>query len=53
MVGKDFHGADHSLLKLKLIDQRRSSRTECENFWIRTSLINQRCLNFTHDFVQQ
>ena len=48
-----FHGADHSLLKFKLIDQRHGSLWECENFWIRTLLTNQRGLNSTHDFVQQ
>ena len=49
----DCHGTDHSLLKFKLIDQRRGNLRECENFWIGMLLTNQRGLNSTHDFVQQ
>ena len=45
----DCHGADHSLLKFKLIDQRCGNLRECENFWIGMLLTNQRGLNSTHD----
>ena len=49
----DCHGADHSLLKFKLIDQRRGNLRKCENFWIGMLLTNQRGPNSTHDFAQQ
>ena len=45
------HGADHPLLKFKLIDQRHGNLRECENFWIGMLLTNQRGLNPTHEFV--
>ena len=47
------HGADHSLLKNILIDQRHGSLRECEKFWIGMLLTNQRGFNSTHDFAQK
>ena len=49
----DCHIANHSTLKLMLIDQRDDDLREGENFWIGMLLTNQGGLNSHHDFVQQ
>lgn len=49
----DFHNADHSSLKFRIIDQNDTELRTTENFWIGTLLTNFKGLNCSHDFNQQ
>jgi hypothetical protein len=44
----DVHEADHSSLKLMLIDQHHSEVLKSENFWIGMLLTNRKGLNGSH-----